>query len=77
MRFIAETLDYCLVLVQGFGRFIGRSVNFILLSFVFLFGVGLTRVFALFSGKDFLPTNWDDKTSWMRHEKSSEPYRMF
>ena len=77
MQSICTTLDFALEIIQGIGKFVGRSVNFILLSFVFLFGVGLTRVFAVILGKDFLPTNWGAKSSWVKHEKPSGSYRMF
>ena len=77
MSFIKYSLDYALEIIQSFGRFIGRSINYVLLTLVFIFGVGLTILFSRIAGKDFLPTEYFKKSSWMDHKIKLEAFRMF
>ena len=50
---------------KEFGHFINDIVNFILLSLVFILGVGLVSIFAKFFKKNFLDMKPGGKTYWL------------
>jgi len=67
---------------QDFGHNISGLVNSILLSAVYVFGVGLTSVAARLFGKRFLVTEpSDDETYWqdlnLETKKMEDHYRQF
>tara|TARA_Y100000310_G_scaffold306535_1_gene347759 strand:+ start:121 stop:351 length:231 start_codon:yes stop_codon:yes gene_type:complete len=64
----------------GFGRLVALLVNVVLLSIVYLLGVGLTSVVARVKGKKFLDTKekesyWNDLSIGRKNMK--ECYRQF
>ena len=66
-----------------FGLSVTTVVNFILLSFVYIFGVGITSIIAKISGKRFLDSGIDKKANSyykseiMKKKKMEEYYRQF
>ena len=64
--------------VREFGYSLATLINSILLSFVYVLGVGLTHVVAKLKGKHFLETGPTDKeTYWMDlglHKRPLEDY---
>jgi hypothetical protein len=71
---------------EGFRRFgarIGLIVNMVLLSVVYLIGVGVTSVVAKLAGKRFFPAKMSSskKTYWSELDKKKQPlersYRQF
>jgi len=64
-----------------FGEDIASIVNFILLTFVYFLGVGLTSIIAKISGKHFLEFEKKEKSYWselnLDKMKKKEYYRQF
>lgn len=65
-----------------YGLFMADSVNYILLSFVYFFGVGFTAILARVSGKHFLQLRKSaKKTCWLDNKISrseiDQYYRQF
>ncbi len=60
-----------------FGEHIAAVVNTILLSFVYVVGVGLTRVIAYATQKKLLDKELGSATYWVDMDLEDEPYRMF
>lgn len=73
-----------------FGVYITKGVNFVLLTFVYIFGVGLTSLIARIAGKSFLDIKKenkndaqknDEKTYWenynLKKEKKDRYYNQF
>jgi hypothetical protein len=59
---VQRAKDFLLGMKDGssdFGFGVSRVVNFILLSFVYVFGVGLTSIVARLKGKHFLDMEMD------------------
>jgi large-conductance mechanosensitive channel len=54
---------------SDFGELVTDVVNFVLLSFVYFIGVGLTALFAKASGKHFLSLGKDRKKATYWHEE--------
>ncbi|MEK6760733.1 MAG: hypothetical protein AABX93_02305 [Nanoarchaeota archaeon] len=68
---------------KAFGDDISSVVNFVLLTFTYFVGVGLTSIFAKIIGKHFLELNIkkDKETYWSELNLNKEPmenyYRQF
>ena len=64
-----------------FGDDISSIVNFLLLTFVYFLGVGITSVIAKISGKHFLEFKKEGKSYWselnLSKRKREEYYRQF
>jgi|TARA_Y100000310_G_C20554072_1_gene749620 hypothetical protein len=65
-----------------FGEDIASVINFILLTFVYLFGVGITSMIAKLSGKNFLEIkNFNKDSYWSKLDldkrEKGEYYRQF
>lgn len=68
--------------LEPIGKFVSNIVNFILLAFVYVFGIGLVSVVAKICGKHFLELKKHGKKSnWQEHKVTKEPlekyYRTF
>jgi len=76
MKFLNDIWDG----MKLFGETISAVVNFLLLSFVYLIGVGLTSIAAKLFGKHFIETK-QKKTYWeelnLTNKKMEEYYRQF
>ena len=64
-----------------FGEDIASIVNFLLLTFVYFLGVGITSIIAKMSGKHFLELKMDKDSYWselnLSKRKKEEYYRQF
>ena len=64
-----------------FGEDIASLVNFILLTFVYFFGVGITSIIAKIFGKHFLESKKNKNSYWselnLSKRKKEEYYRQF
>ena len=60
--------------ISGFGQNISALVNFLLLSLVYLFGVGFTSILSKILKKDFLEVKLskDKKTYWSKLDLKKE-----
>lgn len=59
---------------KNFGEDIQSIINFIMLTFVYFLGVGLTSVFAKIFGKHFLNLNISKakETYWQNYDKGNQ-----
>lgn len=68
-------------ILQPVGKIISTIVNFILLSIVYLVGVGLTSIIAKLFGNHFLDLKPKKASNWIEHKITKESiekyYRMF
>jgi cytochrome c biogenesis protein CcdA len=64
-----------------FGEYITTIINVILLTFVYLIGVGITAIIAKLSGKKFMETKLGKKSYWeeygLKKEKKENYLRQF
>ena len=67
--------------VKGFSDNISTIINFVLLSMVYLIGVGLTSITAKIFGKHFLDMKKKKDSYWhdlnLKNKKIEEYYRQF
>ena len=68
--------------IKEFGANVSNVTNFILLFFVYLFGVGITAIVAKIFGKHFLQLKTAEKKSYWTEIKNKKPkmeefYRQF
>lgn len=64
MSILKEIVDGFKKGIHNFGSLITQLINTILLSIVYLFGVGVTAMIARFAGKDFLELKIKAKKSY-------------
>ena len=59
---------------RNFGEDIQSIVNFVMLTFVYFVGVGLTSIFAKLFNKHFLDLNFSkqEKTYWRDYDKKNK-----
>lgn len=66
---------------KTFGEDVASVINFILLTFVYFFGVGITSIIAKIFGKHFLEYKTNKNTYWselnLSKRKKEEYYRQF
>jgi len=82
MSFIKESFESFKKGQKHFGEDIAVIINSILLSFVYVLGVGLTSIFAKIVGKHFLDLKTEEKdTYWSELNLGKKPmeeyYRQF
>ncbi len=67
MNALREFLDGFVQGFKNFGKAFSNTINYVLLSFVYFFGVGLTSLFAKLLGKHFLELKPDSerKSYWV------------
>ena len=64
--------------MKYFGVVVSSIVNFILLLFVYLFGVGLTALIAKISGKNFLEIKILNRSSyWSNLDLTKKPIKEY
>ncbi|QQG39505.1 MAG: hypothetical protein HYS81_03930 [Candidatus Aenigmatarchaeota archaeon] len=63
---------------QGFGHFVSDVVNFVLLTFVWLIGIGPASVLGKFTGKKFLDMELVMRESyWVAYVVKTEPLESY
>lgn len=68
--------------IKKFGFVISKVINYLLLSFVYIIGVGFTSIIAKLSGKQFLDVNNSKKNSYwtdlkLKKKTLEQHYRQF
>ncbi|MBD3155411.1 MAG: hypothetical protein GF368_02025 [Candidatus Aenigmarchaeota archaeon] len=57
---------------KKFGEGVSNVVNFVLLTFVYFIGIGITSLFAKIFGKKFLDMKEGEKSYWKNKEGEKE-----
>jgi hypothetical protein len=60
-----------------FGELISTVINSLLLSFVYLIGVGLTSIFALVFGKKFIDEKSLKDSYWEKLNLTTQPFKEY